>query len=163
MSFTESFIKKPIMTTLLMVLVLLFGSAAFFSLPISDLPVVDSPVITVTVGYPGASPDTMASTVAAPLESQFMQIPGLKSIISTNTDSQTQIMLTFDLDRSIDLAAPDVQAAISRAQANLPTDLPAPPTYTKTNPSDTPIMYLMVTSDSLTPGQLYDYANRTIG
>ena len=163
MSFTESFIKKPIMTTLLMVLVMLFGIAAFFSLPISDLPVVDSPVITVTVAYPGASPDTMASTVAAPLESQFMQIPGLKSIISTNTDSQTQIMLTFDLDRSIDLAAPDVQAAISRAQANLPTDLPAPPTYTKTNPSDTPIMYLMVSSDSLTPGQLYDYANRTIG
>ena len=163
MSFTESFIKKPIMTTLLMVLVLLFGSAAFFTLPISDLPVVDSPVITVTVAYPGASPDTMASTVAAPLESQFMQIPGLKSIISTNTDSQTQIMLTFDLNRSIDLAAPDVQAAISRAQANLPTDLPAPPTYTKTNPSDTPIMYLMVTSDSLTPGQLFDYANRTIG
>ena len=163
MSFTESFIKKPIMTTLLMVLVLLFGIAAFFSLPISDLPVVDSPVITVTVAYPGASPDTMASMVAAPLESQFMQIPGLKSIISTNTDSQTQIMLTFDLDRSIDLAAPDVQAAISRAQANLPTDLPAPPTYTKTNPSDTPIMYLMVSSDSLTPGQLYDYANRTIG
>ena len=163
MSFTESFIKKPIMTTLLMVLVMLFGIAAFFSLPISDLPVVDSPVITVTVGYPGADPNTMASTVAAPLESQFMQIPGLKSIISTNTDSQTQIMLTFDLDRSVDLAAPDVQAAISRAQANLPTDLPAPPTYTKTNPSDTPIMYLIVTSDSLTPGQLYDYANRTIG
>lgn len=148
---------------LVMVLVMLFGIAAFFSMPISDLPVVDSPVITVTVVYPGADPNTMASTVAAPLESQFMQIPGLKSIISTNTDSQTQIMLTFDLDRSVDLAAPDVQAAISRAQANLPTDLPAPPTYTKTNPSDTPIMYLMVTSDSLTPGQLYDYANRTIG
>ncbi len=163
MSFTEGFIKKPIMTTLLMVLVMIFGVAAFFSLPISDLPVVDSPVITVTVAYPGADPNTMASTVAAPLESQFMQIPGLKSIISTNTDSQTQIMLTFDLDKSVDLAAPDVQAAISRAQANLPTDLPAPPTYTKTNPSDTPIMYLMVTSDSLTPGQLYDYANRTIG
>ncbi|MFA5160218.1 MAG: efflux RND transporter permease subunit [Candidatus Omnitrophota bacterium] len=163
MSFTDSFIKKPIMTTLLMVLVMLFGAAAFFGLPISDLPVVDSPVITVTVSYPGADPDTMASTVAAPLETQFMQIPGLQSIISTNTDSQTQIMLTFDLNKSVDLAAPDVQAAITRATANLPTDLPAPPTYTKTNPSDTPIMYLMVSSDSLTPGQLYDYANRTIG
>ena len=151
------------MTTLLMVLVVLFGMAAFFKLPISDLPVVDSPVITVTVSYPGADPDTMASTVAAPLETQFMQIPGLQSVISTNTDSQTQIMLTFDLNKNIDLAAPDVQAAITRATANLPTDLPAPPTYTKTNPSDTPIMYLMVSSDSLTPGQLYDYANRTIG
>ncbi len=163
MSFTDSFIKKPIMTTLLTVSVVLFGIAAFFKLPISDLPVVDSPVITVTVAYPGADPNTMASMVAAPLESQFMQIPGLQSIISTNTDSQTQIMLTFELDRSVDLAAPDVQAAISRAQANLPTDLPAPPTYQKTNPSDMPIMYLMVSSDSLTPGQLYDYANKTIG
>ena len=116
MSFTDAFIKKPIMTTLLMVLVVLFGMAAFFKLPISDLPVVDSPVITVTVSYPGADPDTMASTVAAPLETQFMQIPGLQSVISTNTDSQTQIMLTFDLNKNIDLAAPDVQAAIGAAR-----------------------------------------------
>lgn len=163
MSFTDPFIKKPIMTTLLTVGLVLSGAAAFFTLPISDLPVVDSPVITVTATYPGADPNTMASTVASPLETQFMQIPGLESVISTNTDSKTQIMLTFDLDRSIDLAAPDVQAAITRAQANLPTDLPSPPYYQKTNPSDVPIMYLMVASDSLTPGQLYDYANRTIG
>ena len=150
------------MTTLLMVLVLCFGIAAYLELPVSDLPVIDSPVITVSVSYPGASPDTMASAVASPLENQFTQIPGLKSIISTNTEGSSQIILTFELNRSVDLAAPDVQAAITRAQANLPTDLPSPPVYEKTNPSDMPIMYLMVSSDTLPPGQLYDYANKTI-
>ena len=95
MSFTEGFIKKPIMTTLLTVVVVLFGIAAFFQLPISDLPVVDSPVIEVTVAYPGASPDTMASTVASPLESQFMQIPGLHSIISTNTSPRRPASFFF--------------------------------------------------------------------
>jgi HAE1 family hydrophobic/amphiphilic exporter-1 len=163
MSFSDNFIKKPIMTTLLAAVILIFGAAAFFKLPISDLPVVDLPVIVVSVAYPGASPNTMASTVASPLESQFMQIPGLQSVISNNTEGQTQIILTFDLNRNVDLAAPDVQAAISRAMGNLPTDLPAPPVYQKTNPTDMPIMYLTVTSSTLTPGQLYDYANRTIG
>ncbi|MDD5044586.1 MAG: efflux RND transporter permease subunit [Candidatus Omnitrophica bacterium] len=162
MNFTEIFIRKPIMTTLIMVVVLIFGVAAFMKLPVSDLPVVDSPVITVTVAYPGASPNMMASTVAQPLENQFTQIQGLQSMISTNTEGQTQILLTFDLDRNVDLAAPDVQAAITQALANLPTDLPAPPIYQKTNPSDMPIMYLLVTSDTLTPGQLYDYANKSI-
>jgi len=151
------------MTMLVMVVVLLFGMAAFFKLPISDLPVVDYPVITVNVSYPGASPETMAKTVASPLENQFTQIPGLKTMISDNTEGQTKIYLTFVLDRSVDLAAPDVQAAIQRATANLPTDLPQPPSYTKTNPSDVPIMYLMVNSDTLTPGQLYDFGNRVIG
>ncbi|HRZ86205.1 MAG TPA: efflux RND transporter permease subunit, partial [bacterium] len=151
------------MTTLLSVVVLIFGMASFFTLPISDLPVVDSPVIVVTVAYPGATPNTMASTVASPLEAQFMQIPGLQSVISNNTQGMTQIILTFELNRNVDLAAPDVQAAISRAMGNLPTDLPAPPVYQKTNPSDMPIMYMTVTSGTLTPGQLYDYANRTIG
>lgn len=151
------------MTTLVMVVVLIFGIAAYFKLPISDLPVVDYPVITVSVVYPGASPNTMAMTVASPLENQFTQIPGLNTIISNNTEGQTSIMLTFELSRSVDLAAPDVQAAIQRAIANLPTDLPAPPSYSKTNPSDTPIMYLLVNSDTLTPGQLYDFGNRTIG
>ncbi len=162
MNFTEVFIRKPIMTTLLMVVVLLFGIAAYFTLPISDLPVVDSPVIMVTVYYPGASPETMASAVASPLENQFSQIPGLTSIISSNSEGQTSITLTFELDRSVDLAAPDVQAAISRAAADLPTDLPSPPTYEKTNPSDMPIMYLIVTSDTLTPGQLFDFGNKTV-
>lgn len=163
MNFSESFIKKPIMTMLVTVIVLLFGIAAYFTLPVSDLPVVDSPVITVSVFYPGASPNTMAATVASPLENQFSQIPGITNMISDNTEGQTKIMLTFELDRSVDLAAPDVQAAIQNASADLPTDLPAPPSYSKTNPSDMPIIYLTVSSETLTRGQLYDYANKTIG
>ncbi|MCX5716684.1 MAG: efflux RND transporter permease subunit [Candidatus Omnitrophica bacterium] len=163
MNFSETFIKKPIMTMLVTVVVLLFGIAAYFMLPVSDLPVIDSPVITVNVAYPGASPNTMASTVASPLENQFSQIPGLTNMISDNTEGQTKILLTFELNRSVDLAAPDVQAAIQDASSDLPTDLPAPPTYSKTNPSDMPIMYLVVTSDTLTKAQLYDYGNKTIG
>ncbi len=163
MNLSENFIRKPIMTTLMMVVVLIFGIVAFMTLPISDLPVVDYPVIVVTVAYPGASPDTMASAVASPLENEFTDIPGLTSLISNNTESKSQIILTFDLSRNVDLAAPDVQAAISRASGNLPTDLPAPPSYQKVNPSDTPIMYLMLTSDTLTPGQLFDLGNRTVG
>ncbi|MDD5424344.1 MAG: efflux RND transporter permease subunit, partial [Candidatus Omnitrophica bacterium] len=151
------------MTTLLMVVVTIFGIVAYFTLPISDLPVVDYPVILVNVAYPGASPDTMASAVASPLENEFTEIQGLTSIISNNTEGQSQIILTFDLSRNVDLAAPDVQAAISRATGNLPTDLPAPPSYQKVNPSDTPILYLMLNSDTLTPGQLYDLGNRTVG
>ena len=161
--FSEKFIRKPIMTTLCMVTLLLFGIAAYFKLPVSDLPVVDFPVMTITVGYPGASPETMAASVASPLENECMQIQGLKSIISDNTDGQTVITLTFDLDRNVDLAAPDVQSAISRAQANLPSDLPQQPTYQKTNPSEAPIIYIMLTSDTLTPGEMYDFGNRTIG
>ncbi|MDD4879732.1 MAG: efflux RND transporter permease subunit [Candidatus Omnitrophica bacterium] len=163
MSFSENFIRKPIMTTLIMVVVTIFGIVAFFTLPISDLPVIDFPVILVTVAYPGASPETMASAVASPLENEFTEIQGLTSIISNNTEGQSQIILTFDLSRNVDLAAPDVQAAIARAQGNLPTDLPEPPSYQKVNPSDTPILYLMLTSDTLTTGQLYDLGNRTVG
>ncbi len=163
MVFSEAFIRKPIMTTLVMMAALLFGIAAYFKLPVSDLPVVDYPVITITVSYPGASPVMMASTVATPLENQCMQIPGLQTVISDNTEGQTQITLTFDLTKSVDLAAPDVQAAISRAQSNLPSDLPQPPTYDKSNPSDKPIVHVSVLSDTLTPGQLYDFGNTTIG
>jgi HAE1 family hydrophobic/amphiphilic exporter-1 len=163
MSFSERFIKKPIMTTLVTVAALIFGVSAYTRLPISDLPSVDYPVMAITVAYPGASPATMASTVASPLENECMQIPGLQTVISNNTEGQTQIILTFDLGRNIDLAAPDVQAAISRAMNNLPSDLPQPPVYSKVNPTDSPIIYLMVTSDTVTSGDLYDYGNRTIG
>ncbi|HPA21533.1 MAG TPA: efflux RND transporter permease subunit [Verrucomicrobiae bacterium] len=163
MNISELFVRKPVMTTLVTAAVTAFGIAAYFSLPISDLPSVDYPVITINVAYPGASPQMMAATVASPLEAQCMQIPGLVSIISDNTEGQTKITLTFDLDRSSDLAAPDVQAAISRAAGNLPPDLPQPPTYNKFNPSEKPILYYMVGSDTLTAGELYDCANRTIG
>ncbi|MFA6635927.1 MAG: efflux RND transporter permease subunit [Candidatus Omnitrophota bacterium] len=161
--FSEIFIRKPIMTTLCMVTVMFIGIASYFKLPVSDLPVVDYPVITVSASYPGASPETMASTIASPLENECMQIQGLESIISDNTDGSTKITLTFSLDKNVDLAAPDVQAAISRAQANLPSDLPQPPSYEKTNPSEAPIIYIMLTSDTLTAGELYDFGNRTIG
>ena len=162
MIFSEVFIKKPIMTTLVMITLLLFGAAAYLNLPVSDLPAVEYPVITITVSYPGASPVMVASTVANPLEKECMQIPGLQSIISQNTESQCQITLSFELSVNVDLAAPDVQAAIQRAMANLPSDLPQPPDYQKTNPSDKPIVHIVVTSDTLTSGQLYDYGNTTI-
>ena len=113
--------------------------------------------------YPGASPAMVASTVAKPLENECMQIQGLTTIVSDNTEGQSQIMLTFDLSLSVDLAAPDVQAAIQRAMSNLPSDLPEPPTYQKTNPSDKPIVHISITSDTLTNGQLYDYGNTIIG
>ncbi len=162
MTLPELFIRKPIMTTLLMVVVSVFGVYCYLQLPVSSLPTVDYPVITVTASYPGASPETMASTVATPLENQCMQINGLQSIISDNRFMSTTITLTFDINKNVDLVAPDVQAAISRASSLLPPDLPSQPTYSKTNPSDKPIMYLMVSSDTLTLGQLYDYANRMI-
>jgi hydrophobic/amphiphilic exporter-1 (mainly G- bacteria), HAE1 family len=162
MIFSEVFIKRPIMTTLVMITMLLFGAAAYLRLPVSDLPSVEYPVITINVSYPGASPVMMASTVANPLEKECMQIQGLKSIISANTESSSQITLSFDLSVNVDLAAPDVQAAIQRAMAYLPTDLPQPPTYQKTNPSDQPIIHIAVSSDILTLGQLYDYGNTTI-
>jgi len=163
MIFSEVFIKKPIMTTLVMITMLIFGAVAYMRLPVSDLPAVDYPVITISVVYPGASPVMMASTVAKPLENECMQIQGLESIISSNTESKSQITLTFNLSVNVDLAAPDVQAAISRAMSNLPDDLPQPPTYQKTNPSDEPIIHIVVTSDTLTAGQLYDYGNTSIG
>jgi HAE1 family hydrophobic/amphiphilic exporter-1 len=156
----ELFIRKPIMTTLVMVVVIAFGVGAYLSLPVSSLPSVDYPVMQISASYPGASPQTMASTVATPLESECMQINGLQSIISDNKPGSTTITLTFDLGKKVDLVAPDVQAAISRAQNNLPSDLPSPPSYNKDNPSEKPIMYLMVMSQTLTPGELYDYANR---
>jgi len=162
MTFSEIFIRRPIMTTLVMVVMAVFGVWAYFQLPVNSLPTVDYPVIQVSVAYPGASPATMASAVATPLENQFTQINGLQSMISDNKEGFTTINLTFSLDRNVDLVAPDVQAAITRAQNNLPKDLPNPPTYKKFNPSDAPIYYLMLYSDTLTHGDLYDYANHII-
>ncbi|HBA83689.1 MAG TPA: acriflavine resistance protein B [Verrucomicrobia bacterium] len=162
MNISDRFIDKPIMTTLVMVVIIAFGVVSYTKLPISSLPSVDYPVLQITAYYPGASPATMASTVASPLESECMQINGLESIISDNESAQTTITLTFSLNRPVDLVAPDVQAAISRAQNNLPSDLPSPPTYSKNNPSDKPILFLNVSSDTMNPGDLYDYANRYI-
>ncbi|MFA5205640.1 MAG: efflux RND transporter permease subunit [Lentisphaeria bacterium] len=159
---SEVFIRRPVATILLTVVLCAFGVWSYLRLPVSSLPTVDYPVIQVTVYYPGASPETMATTVATPLENQFTQINGLASMLSDNKEGSTTINLTFDLDRNVDAVATDVQAAISRAQNLLPKDLPSPPTYQKFNPSDAPIYYLLLYSDTLTEGDLYDYGNIVI-
>jgi HAE1 family hydrophobic/amphiphilic exporter-1 len=163
MNFSELFIRRPVMTVALTVSVLLFGLFAYFRLPVSDLPAIDYPVIQVQVNYPGATPETMANNVATPLERQFMQIPGLELVTSNNGQGHSSFVLQFDLSKSLDGAATDVQAAITRASGQLPLDLPSPPTFTKTNPNDQPIMYIAMVSDTATEGQLYDYANTQVG
>jgi hydrophobic/amphiphilic exporter-1 (mainly G- bacteria), HAE1 family len=141
------FIHRPIATTLIMVAVLLVGLVAFPSLPVAPLPQVDFPTITVSAQLPGASPDTMATSVAQPLERQIAQIPGVSQMTSTSSLGATAITVQFDLNRNIDAAANDIQAAINAASGQLPKDLPSPPTYRKVNPSDTPILILSVESD----------------
>jgi HAE1 family hydrophobic/amphiphilic exporter-1 len=163
MNISEPFIRRPVMTVALTVSVILFGVLAYFRLPVSDLPAIDYPVIQVQVNYPGATSETMANNVATPLERQFMQIPGLELVTSNNVQGHSAFVLQFDLSKSLDGAATDVQAAITRAQGQLPLDLPSPPTFTKTNPNDQPIMYIPLVSDTATEGQLYDYANTQVG
>ena len=163
MNLSELFIRRPVMTVALTISVVLFGVWAYFQLPVSDLPSIDYPVIQVQVDYPGATPETMANNIATPLERQFMQIPGLELVTSNNGQGHSSFVLQFDLSKSLDGAATDVQAAITRAQGQLPLDLPSPPTFTKTNPNDQPIMYLALASDTVTEGQLYDYANTQVG
>src|SRR6476661_5458473 len=151
------------MTVALTVSVLLFGVFAYSRLPVSDLPGVDYPVIQVQVGYPGATPETMANNVATPLERQFMQIPGLEIVTSQSSQGNSNFTLQFDLSKSIDAAATDVQTAITQATGQLPPDLPSPPTLSKTNPNDQPIKYIAVYSNSETRAQLYDYASTRAG
>ncbi len=149
MSIAEIFIRRPIMTTLVMLAILLFGILGYRSLAVSDLPNVDYPTILVTGTLPGASPDTMASALATPLEKQFSTIAGIDSMTSTSSLGSTQITLQFDLSRNIDGAAQDVQAAIARAAPQLPPNMPTPPTYSKVNPADQPILYMAMGSQSL--------------
>src|SRR5438067_739820 len=163
MNLSEPFIRRPVMTAVLTLSVILFGGLAYWQLPVNDLPAVDYPVIQVTVGYPGASPDTIANNIATPLERQFMQINGLEVVTSKSTQGVATFTLQFALEKNIDAAATDVQTAISQAAGSLPADLPSPPTYSKSNPNDQPIMYIALTSDSVTSGQLYDYASTQLG
>ncbi len=163
MNFSELFIRRPIMTLLLTISTTVFGIQVFRQLPVNDLPAVDYPVIQVSVTYPGASPETMANTCATPLEKQFLQIPGLDLVTSTNQTGQSTLVLQFSLDKSLGDAATDVQAAISRAQGFLPTDLPQPPSFTKTNPNDQPIFYIALVSDTMREGDLFDYGNTNLG
>ena len=163
MNLSEPFIRRPVMTAVLTLSVILFGLLSYSQLPVNDLPAVDYPVIQVQVGYPGASPDTIANNIATPLERQFMQINGLEVVTSQSTQGFATFTLQFSLDKDIDAAATDVQTAISQATGSLPVDLPAPPSYSKSNPNDQPIMYIALTSDSVTRGQLYDYASTQVG
>src|SRR5437868_2745035 len=152
-------IKRPVATTLLTLGVVLAGLFAYLKLPVAPLPQIDFPTITVFAAMPGASPDIMAASVATPLERHLGIIADVSEMISENTVGQTRITLQFGLDRNIDGAARDVQAAINAARADLPTSLKSNPTYRKLNPASAPILILALTSDTLSPGQIYDSAS----
>lgn len=162
MNISLPFIQRPVMTVLLSLSVILWGVWSYTQLPVNDLPAVDYPVIQVQVGYPGASPETMANNVATPLERQFMQISGLEMVTSKSGQGNTSFSLQFALNKDIDGAAIDVQNAITAASGQLPNDLPSQPTISKTNPNDSPIMFMALTSDTITQGALYDYANTQV-
>ena len=158
MNIPELCIRRPVMTTLLMTALLVFGIVAYPRLPVNELPNVDFPTISISASLPGASPETMASAVATPLEAQLSTIAGIASMSSTSALGSTSITLTFDLDRSIDGAAQDVQSAISAAQRQLPREMPTPPTFRKVNPADAPILFLTMRSDTLPLSQVDEYA-----
>jgi hydrophobic/amphiphilic exporter-1 (mainly G- bacteria), HAE1 family len=163
MSISEPFVRRPIATSLLMGGIFLLGLVVFPLLPVAPLPQVDFPTISVSASLPGGSPETMASSVATPLEYQFAQISGLAQMTSTNALGTTQITLQFDLNRNIDAAAQDVQTGIDAARAQLPANLPTPPTYKKVNPADQPILLLSVHSDVLPVTTVDDYAENILG
>ena len=160
MNLSELFIKRPVTTTLLMLGILVFGAMAYRSLPVSDLPAVDFPTIQVNAGLPGASPETMASTVALPLEKQFAGIAGLTNINSISQQGSTNITLQFDLSRNIDAAAQDVQSMIGRTARQLPPQMPAPPSYQKANPGDQSIILLVLRSSTLPLSMVDEYAQQ---
>src|SRR5262245_20722273 len=162
MTISETFIRRPIMTTLVMSAILIFGLFAYQLLPVSDLPNVDFPTILVSASLPGASPDTMASSVATPLEKQFSTIAGIDSMTSTNSLGQSSITIQFNLSRSLDGAALDVQAAITVARGQLPPEMPTPPTFQKVNPADSPILYLAMSSPTLRLSDVDEAAETTI-
>src|SRR5215467_9633090 len=162
MNISSTFIERPIATSLLMAAIGLFGAVAYRTLPVSDLPNVDLPTLLVTASLPGASPDTMASAVATPLENNFSMIAGLSSMTSSNSLGNTQVTLEFDLSRKLDGAAVDVQAAITQASRLLPQGMPTPPTFTKVNPADQPIIYLVLTSKLIPLWTLDEYAETRV-
>src|SRR5512146_3145682 len=159
MSVSEPFIRRPVATALLTVGLLLAGLVGYRQLPVSALPQIDYPTIVVATTLPGASAETMASAVTTPLERQFGQMPALNQMTSVSSFGTSQITLQFNLERNIDAAEQDVQAAINAATTLLPRTLPAPPTYSKSNPADTPILTLAVSSDTLPLDQVDDHAD----
>ena len=162
MNVSEVFIQRPVATVLLMAAVLIFGAAAYRLLPVSDLPNVDFPTLVVTASLPGASPETMAASVATPLERQFSTIAGIASMNSTNSVGTTQVTLQFELSREIDAAAQDIQAAITQASPYLPPDMINPPTFRKVNPADQPILYIGLTSATLPLYTLHEYGENLL-
>src|SRR6478609_1353641 len=153
---SRPFILRPVATTLLMAAILLVGIIAYRFLPLSALPEVDYPTIQITTLYPGASPEVMTSSVTAPLERQFGQMPGLNQMSSTSSAGASVVTLQFSLDLSLDVAEQEVQAAINASGTFLPADLPTPPIYSKVNPADAPILTLAVTSKSMSLTELED-------
>jgi HAE1 family hydrophobic/amphiphilic exporter-1 len=162
MNISAPFIKRPIATSLIMLAVLLSGAAAYPFLPVAPLPQIDFPTISVSASFPGASPETMASTIATPLEQQLAQVPGVSQMTSSSQLGSTQVTVQFDLDRDIDGAAQDVQSAINAAAGQLPKDLPRPPSYRKVNPADSPIAIYAIHSDVLPITFIDDYAENVL-
>src|SRR5687768_13671958 len=162
MNICDPFIRRPVMTVLVTVAITIFGWMAYMRLPVSDLPNVDFPTISVLASLPGASPETMASSVATPLERQFSSIAGLDSMNSISALGSTQITLQFDLSRELDAAAQDVQSMIAKAARDLPRDMPSPPSYQKVNPADQPILFMAVTSPTLRLSQVDEYAQTVV-
>ena len=158
MNISRAFIERPVMTSLVMAAMVIFGLFGYMRLPVSDLPNFDFPTITVTASLPGADPETVASALASPLENQFSTIQGIDTMTSTSSQGRTQISLQFSLDRDIDSAAQDVQTAISAAVRQLPRNMPSPPTFRKQNPADLPIIFFAMTSDTMEPSKLNEYA-----
>src|SRR5882672_1565264 len=161
-NFSLPFIRRPVATSLITLAILLSGVVAFRYLPVAPLPQVDFPTISVGANLPGASPETMASAVATPLERQFGRIAGVTQMTSSSGLGSTGITLQFDLNRDINAAARDVQAAINAARSQLPADLPGQPTYRKANPADAPILMFSLTSDNIQPAQIYDAADSVL-
>jgi len=162
MKISTPFIQRPVMTVLLMVALVAFGLFGYADLPVSELPAVDFPTISVSASLPGADPQTMASAVATPLESQFSTIAGVSSMTSQSSSGTTSVTIQFDLDREIDGAAEDVQAAIQAASRQLPVNMPSPPTLRKVNPADAPILFLAMQSDSMPLYELDKYAENLL-
>jgi HAE1 family hydrophobic/amphiphilic exporter-1 len=162
MNLSEVFIRRPIATSLIMLGVAVFGIVSYRALPVSDLPNVDFPTLNVGAGLPGADPGTMASAVASPLERQFTTIAGVDEMTSSSSNGSSNVTLQFDLDRNIDSAAVDVETAIAAVMPLLPAGLPAPPSFRKFNPADSPIMFLALTSQTVPMYVLDDYAETLI-
>src|SRR6476619_693559 len=159
MSISEPFVRRPVGTALLTIAIALAGALSYFLLPVSPLPQVEFPTIQVSANLPGASPETMASAVATPLERQFGRIAGITEMTSSSSLGSTNITLQFELSRDIDAAGRDVQAAINAARGQLPANMPMNPRYRKVNPADAPILILSLTSDQFDPSQMYDAAD----